>query len=58
MDNLEVRVTVLGDCGVEHSSVEEWQQCKLCERMARAKQFLSWQLFNDLHNFMNVPRPW
>lgn len=30
----EIKVTVLGNCGQEHASFEEWQKCKNCDSKA------------------------
>lgn len=32
-DELQIKVTVLGDCGKEHASFAEWQDCQTCGRI-------------------------
>lgn len=30
--DLVVKITVMGDCGIVHPTFEDWQQCQVCER--------------------------
>ena len=31
----QIVITVLGDCGIIHSSIKEWQDCPICTRRIR-----------------------
>ena len=31
----KIKATVLGNCGHEHASFEEWQACHVCEAIAK-----------------------
>lgn len=36
-ENLQLKVTVLGDCGLIHKLFEEWKNCLLCESILMSR---------------------